>query len=173
MSDIYRSKYEAYPFLADKPEDMRSDFEIMTDRICSRIGLLRAICSEERFRDELLKVGELVYHCNPTLRTRMTVTNEEIAWLAALAGKYREEMKERFDRFVLPQGSERACIAHILRSEGKELTRLLYRYAYSGKDVDNGLVDFCNLLSNYFFALSLKFNELDGVEEVPFISRNY
>ena len=37
---VYRSLYEAYPFLADAPEDLRCDFEIMTDRMSSETGLL-------------------------------------------------------------------------------------------------------------------------------------
>ena len=36
---VYRSPYEAYPFLADAPEDLRCDFEIMTDRMSSETGL--------------------------------------------------------------------------------------------------------------------------------------
>ena len=47
---IYRSPYEAYPFLADPSEDFRCDFEILTDRISSETGLLRSI-----IRDEILR----------------------------------------------------------------------------------------------------------------------
>ena len=46
----YRSPYEAYPFLCDPDDDLRCDFEIATDRMASRAGLLAAllVSDEER-----------------------------------------------------------------------------------------------------------------------------
>ncbi|MEG0769490.1 MAG: ATP--cob(I)alamin adenosyltransferase, partial [Ruthenibacterium sp.] len=40
--EIYRSPYEAYPFLCDAADDLRCDFELLTDEMASRTGLLRA-----------------------------------------------------------------------------------------------------------------------------------
>ena len=173
MSDLYRSPYEAYPFLCDAADDLRCDFEIMTDKAASLTGLLRAMVKDEALKAELLIVCELIYHANPTLRTRMTVTGEEVAWLEERARTLREETAGRCKKFVLTQGSEAGCVAHVLRVLGKELTRLLYRWDQAGHPVEPLLYDFTNLLSGYFFALSLKINELDGVEEIPYTSRNY
>lgn len=171
---VYRSLYEAYPFLADAPEDLRCDFEIMTDRMSSETGLLRAMISDEKLRAELLKIDELIYHANPTLRTRMTVTVEEVEWLNGCVERLKREAAGRCEKFVLPQGSQAGCMAHLLRADGKALVRLLYRYGYTAKqEVPPLLLDFANLLSGYFFALSLRLNMLDGVDEVPFVSRNY
>lgn len=173
MSNLYRSPYEAYPFLCDAPDDLRCDFEIMTDKAASLTGLLRACVNDETLRAELLTICELIYHANPTLRTRMTVTQEEVNWLEARARELREQTKGRCEKFVLTQGSRAGCLAHVLRVMGKELTRLLYRWEQSGHPVEPLLYDFTNLLSGYFFALALKLNELDGVDEIPYTSRNY
>ena len=35
------------------------------------------------------------------------------------------------------------------------------------------VLDLANLLSGYFFYLALHLNEAEGVEEVPYVSRNY
>lgn len=40
MKKIYRSPYEAYPFLADEARKYDCDFEILTDEIASLTGLL-------------------------------------------------------------------------------------------------------------------------------------
>ena len=82
---LYRSPYEAYPFLCDAGEDLRCDFELLTDEMASRTGLLRAQVKDEALKAELLWVCELIYHMNPTLRTRLTVTEEECARLLELA----------------------------------------------------------------------------------------
>lgn len=168
---LYRSPYEAYPFLADADDDLRCDFEILTDRMSSETGLLAAMCPERRA--ELLKIDELIYHANPTLRTFMSITPEEIEWMKALVDGLHEETKELCKRFVLPAGTERACRAHILRTDGKKLVRLLYRHAQRGGRVEESLFDFANLVSGYFFMLALWINHKDGFEEIEFESRNY
>lgn len=66
MSKVYRSKYEAYPFLSDPSEDLRCDFEILTDETASLIGLLRSEIKDKALREELLRICEITYHVNPT-----------------------------------------------------------------------------------------------------------
>lgn len=171
--DVYRSKFEAYPFLHDNSEDLRCDFEIITDELSSKVGLLRSIVEDIQLKEELLKICEIVYHINPSLRTFVSVTEEELSWLEERTTVLYEKVKNRCDLFVLTQGCESACQSHILRSNFKGLVRLLYRYDYQGNKVENILYDFTNLLSQYFFFLALRLNELNGVEEVEYKSRNY
>jgi len=167
----YRSPYEAYPFLADDKDDLRCDFEILTDRIASMTGLLASLCPEKR--DELMKIDELVYHANPTLRTFFSITPEEIGWLNGRTEALNQETKGLCNRFVIPAGTPRACVAHVLRTDGKQLVRMLYRHAENGGRVEEGLFDFANLISGYFFLLALWMNHKDGFEEKTFVSRNY
>ena len=35
--ELYQSPYEAYPFLSDDSEDLRCDFELLTDELAMRI----------------------------------------------------------------------------------------------------------------------------------------
>lgn len=169
----YRSEYEAYPFLCDPLADKRCNFELFTDLIASQIGLLRANIEEKDIRNDLLKLCEIVYHINPTLRTKLTVTTDEKDWLVMKMEALKQEVGERCRKFVLTQGSNAACQAHILRVQGKSLVRFLYGYEEQGKKVDPMLIDLGNLLSQYFFYLALKLNELDGVDEIEYVSRNY
>lgn len=169
--EIYHSPYEAYPFLCDPAEDLRCDFELLTDELASATGLLRAQVEDSALRDELLWVCELIYHLNPALRTSLSVTEEETAHLAAAAR--RLEARCGVCSFVLPQGCPAACTAHLLRVRAKCLVRLVYRHAEQGNAVPERLLDLCNLLSGYYFALSLALNALSGMAEVPFVSRSY
>lgn len=171
--ELYRSPYEAYPFLSDSPDDLRCDFELMTDEMASRVGLLRAKVADEELRDELLWICELIYHMNPALRTPLKVTEAEKERLFSASERLRGQCGSRCGRFVVTQGSECGCIAHILRVQGKELVRLIYRHMYQGHSVDERLVDLANLLSGYFFYLALRLNADAGVDEIDFISRNY
>lgn len=168
---VYRSPYEAYPFLCDADADLRCDFELLTDELASAAGLLQSQIKDQTLAEELLWVCELIYHMNPTLRTFFSVTEEEIARLAAAVDRLQAE--SGVHGFVLPFGCESACMAHLLRVKAKCLVRLLYRYRYRGGQVPDGLFDLCNLLSGYFFLLALKLNALNGVEECVYHSRNY
>ena len=172
----YRSPWEAYPFLADPGADLRCDFELATDALSSLTGLLRGAVLErfpqqDSLAQELLMVDRLIYHCNPTLRTVMTVTQEEVDWLRQRTQALMEQNAP--GGFVLPQGCKEACIAHLLRVKAKELVRLLYRHLEAGGAVPPLLLDCCNLLSGYFFGVALLLNRLQGVDEVAFQSRNY
>lgn len=213
--NLYRSPYEAYPFLCDGGEDLRCDFELLTDEMASQTGLLAAKTAEAgsraqaageltgpvaaeaagktagpqissgwqaalsrqmeyaRLQRELLWICELIYHINPTLRTHLTVTEDETRRLEAAVERLRKECGERCRRFVLTQGCESACIAHLLRVKSKMLVRLIYRHCQKGHTVPDRLLDLANLLSGYFFYLALKLNALEGVEEIDYISRNY
>lgn len=170
---LYRSPYEAYPFLCDSGEDYRCDFELLTDEMASRTGLLRSQVQDPALKEELLWICELIYHINPTLRTHLTVTEEETQRLLDAASRLKAQCGSRCKLFVLTQGCEAACTAHILRVNGKQLVRLIYRWIEKGNTVPNRLLDLANLLSGYFFYLSLRLNELEGVDEVPYESRNY
>ena len=50
---------------------------------------------------------------------------------------------------------------------------MVYRHVQAGNRVPEELIDICNILSNYFFFLAMKLNQMDGVEEVEYQSRNY
>jgi cob(I)alamin adenosyltransferase len=167
------SKYLAYPFLYDKSEDLRCDYEIFTDEISSTIGLLRSFVKDENLRAELSKINELVYHMNASLRTFVSITEDELKWLESRSLVYQEEIKGRINKFVLPEGGVCASYAHIIRTKFKALVRLLHRHKEQGNEVDQLLFDFSNLLSGYFFILALKLNKDENIEETEFISRNY
>ena len=167
----YRSPYEAYPFLSDPADDLRCDYEILTDQMASMMGMLAALAPE--FREDLLAQEALLYQANAGARTFCSLTEAEIADLAALCARWRAQTEGRCRRFVLPQGSQRASLAHVLRAKSKEAVRMLYRMTEQGVRIDPRLIDALSLLSEFFFRLALKLNALDGVEEIEFESRNY
>lgn len=171
--EIYKSPYEAYPFLSDGIEDLRCDFELMTDGLASLTGLLRSKVEDLELRSELLWVCELIYHLNPALRTPLKVTEAEKDRLLSASERLRARCEGRCQRFVLTQGCEAACVAHVLRVGAKDLVRLIYRHVHQGHEVSPLLIDIANILSGYFFHLALCLNALSGVPEYPFVSRNY
>jgi ATP:cob(I)alamin adenosyltransferase len=172
-NNAYQSKHEACPFLSDTTNDLRCDFEILSDEIASLTGFLHSLLKDDNLRTELVFICELIYHITPTLRTHLTVTAEELQHLETIVEQLKNSTSTHNKQFVLPMGNQSGALAHVLRAKCKALVRLLYRYHYQGQYVDELLLDITNLLSGYFFYLALQLNALDGVEEIPYISRNY
>ncbi|MDR2343115.1 MAG: ATP--cob(I)alamin adenosyltransferase [Spirochaetaceae bacterium] len=176
-------KYLSYCFLYDDPEDLRCDFEIATDELASMIGLLRSLIKDENLRSDLTRLNELMYHINPSLRTKVAVSAEELDWVAGKVTEMQAEVRESFDRtapshgktprFVVPQGCTAAAYSHIIRNKCKSLVRLLYRHKEQGNSVRDILFDFINIYSGYFYTLALKLNQDEGVGEIEFKSRVY
>ena len=178
------SKYLAYSFLYDDAADLKCDFEILTDEVSSMIGLLRSLlCNTDKAADpnlagDLCKINELMYHINPSLRTKVMVTAEELEWLYEKTQCLRKAVEEGLPKgggltFFVPQGCTQAAYSHVIRNRCKALVRLLSRYQQQGNIVDEILFDFVNLYSGYFYFLALWFNKNHGEEERPFISRVY
>jgi cob(I)alamin adenosyltransferase len=179
-------KYLAYCFLYDDPADLRCDFEIASDEIASMIGFLRSLLTHEGLRAELTTLNELMYHINPSLRTNLAVSQEELDWLVGKVQEMQAAIRARFDtaapsqgkhekkpRFVVPQGCTAACYSHIIRNKCKSLVRHLYRYKEQGNPVEDLLFELINVYSGYFYTLALKLNQDHGVEEIEFTSRVY
>lgn len=169
----YRSPYEAYTFLSDDSTDLRCDFELLTDELASLTGVLHGLMDNEELKSELVKICELIYHLNPTLRTKLTITDDEIQYLIDVTLRLKSETENRAELFVLPLGNVASSTAHVLRSKSKCVVRLIYRYLELGGSVDDKVIDVANIFSGYFFYLAMKINELSGIDEIPYVSRNY
>lgn len=178
------SKYLAYSFLYDDAADLKCDFEILTDEISSMVGLARSLLDDNdknaapELADDLQKINELMYHINPSLRTKVTVTAEELEWLDRKTRDLQTAVEEGLPKktgvtFFVPQGCTQAAYSHVIRSQCKAAARLLSRYRQQGNPVDEILFDFVNLYSGYFYFLALWFNKNHGEKECPFVSRVY
>jgi cob(I)alamin adenosyltransferase len=178
------SKYLAYSFLYDDAADLKCDFELLSDEIASMIGLLRSLLDEKdlaadtNLADDLSRINELMYHINPSLRTKIAVTEEELEWLHEKTMKLQAAVQEGLPKgggftFFIPQGCTQAAYSHVIRCKCKILVRLLSRYRQQGNHADEILFDFANLYAGYFYSLGLWLNKIHGVEEHQFKSRVY
>jgi cob(I)alamin adenosyltransferase len=178
------SKYLAYCYLYEDTSDLKCDFEILTDEISSMIGLLRSLMSDAdktagpSMADDLCKLNELMYHINPSLRTWVTVTEEELEWLNQKTLQLQKATEEGLPKsggltFFIPQGCTPAAYSHVIRNKCKTMVRLLSRFKQQGNEVDEILFDFANLYSGYFYFLALWFNMNHGEKEFLFKSRVY
>ena len=167
-------RYICYPFMREK--SCLVDYEIRTDSLCTRIGdcisILNKSANLEEFVSILQKIQPLTYHANGSVRGRLAIEAEDLAWLNSVYDDFVIRGGDAIKQFVLPQGHEAATSLHICRSEAKKSYRALHKVSEE-REVPEILFQFLGLLANVFFVLSVEVNKLCNVEEIPFKSKSY
>ncbi|WP_108652453.1 ATP:cob(I)alamin adenosyltransferase [Dongshaea marina] len=165
-----------YPFM--KEQGGICDFEMLTDELCSGLGMVLARLSElpgdaGEIRGDLDKLQLLIYHLNGSVRGRCGIFEEDLEWLHQRYAYYQELTRDCVGGFVLPRGETLGCTLHLCRCQGKKVVRQLHRLLHDEVQVAPILLRFSHLVTNFLFVLTLRVNMLQGFKEVPFISISY
>lgn len=148
------------------------DYEIRTDSLTTRIGWALAAVENETVRTDLQVILPMAYHVNGSVRGKLAVTDEDLAWLSGRYDFYVSHVKESIQNFVLPCGGEEASRLHICRSEAKKSYRALHKVSEE-REVPGIVFDYLGLLANMFFVMAVYCNQVSGIQEIPFISKSY
>ncbi|MGL4450271.1 MAG: hypothetical protein ACRCTZ_03640 [Sarcina sp.] len=159
----------SYPFLNEEFGSV--DHEVMSDFLSSIIGRILSIGTP--LYDETYWLMEMSLHLNGSVRGKLAVTKDDIKKGLSIMDKYKKLNKERLNGFVLPTGCRLACEYHIARGEAKKVCRNLYLMKNKGIKFDDILIDFANLMTNLLFVMAIEINRLEGMSEIPFISKSY
>ena len=103
------------------------DFEIRTDSLTTRIGAALAIVKNNIVLTDLQTILPMAYHVNGSVRGKLAVTEEDLAWLSNRYDFYVSHVEYMIRGFVLPCGGEEASRLHICRSEAKKSYRALHK----------------------------------------------
>lgn len=162
-----------YPYMPE--ESMLCDHEVLTDGLASYLGLVLSIAHERKYPEKLCAdlewMTEMTLHLNGSLRGKLAIFKEDLDKLYEVYYYYRNNVK--INGFTLPTGSYLSCQINIARHKSKEAVRLLNRINREEIEVPQILFAFSNLLANLLFVLSCYVNELDRMENKPFISKSY
>lgn len=155
----------AYTFLYE--DGSCCDYEVATDMLASYLGITSHYVKHIDSKD-LIKLIELVYHGNGSIRGRCAIEESDYIFLRSLYDKYHIEMK----KFVLPFGTLGSSHLHYARSYTKAIIRIMNKVKKE-KEIEQILFDFFNLLSNTLFMMALYENSKENHDEREFISKSY
>ena len=167
MSELYHSPYEAYPFLSDEAEDLRCDFETAHRRDGkphrAAPGAGTGPWAEEgiavALRTDLPHQPHFAHH--------LTVTRQECDRLLGMASRLKEECSSAANSLSSPRAAKRPVPPTLLRVQGKQLVRLIYRHARQGHPVPVDAVGSGQPAFRLLFLLALKLNQLEGWRKSP------
>ena len=162
-----------YPFIHDT--GFLCDFEVVSDELCSHVGLILAHMSGEHsdIVADLDRLQPLCWHVNGSVRGRLAIEPGDLAWLHQRYDHYKAIIDSEREGFVLPRGPIPVPQLHLARSAAKKVIRAMVRLEEDGVDVPDILKRFCNLMCNFFFVLAGVVNKRAGVVEIPFVSMSY
>ena len=162
-----------YPFIHET--SVLCDFEVITDELCGHIGAAWSHTPTDMpdIAADLDQLQPLAFHVNGSIRGRLAVDEQDIAWLQSRLNHYRLEVADRLKGFVLPRGTLPVPHLHLARSAAKKAIRAMVRVEQEGKTVPDVLPRLCNLMCNFLFTLTLVINQRRGIDEVAFISKSY
>lgn len=165
-------RYSSYPFMREK--SCLVDYEIRTDSLTTSVGHVFCHLTEKEqiVIDDLRLIQELCYHANGSVRGKLAISEEDLSWLSDRYDEYVRLTGEKTKQFVLPQGNKAASALHIARSDAKKSYRALHKVSEERK-VPEILFSYLGLLANVLFAMAVYVNQLNQVEEIPFISKSY
>ena len=167
------ARYSCYPFMREKVTTV--DFEIRTDCLTTHVGVALAAVKKESVevvKEDLLEILPMAYHVNGSVRGKLAVTDEDLAWLSNRYDFYVSHVKDEIQNFVLPQGTEAAAALHLCRSEAKKSYRSLHKVSEE-REVPEILFNYLGLLANIFFVMAVYMNQQAGIAEIPFVSKSY
>lgn len=161
-----------YPFIyEDSPV---CDFEIASDELCSRVGLVLTLELDDVCRDILSRLQPNVYHLNGSVRGKLAIDETQLQELYQDYNALREKLDGGFKGFVLPGGHRTSAELHLCRTQAKKVVRALVAIEHSGKRSPAPILfRYANLLANVMYALASYTNRVQQVQEVEFVSRSY
>ncbi|MBW3695538.1 ATP:cob(I)alamin adenosyltransferase [Vibrio sp. T187] len=161
-----------YPFIYE--DSPICDFEILSDELCCRVGLVLALDVDDKTRDVLTRLQPFIYHLNGSVRGKLAIAQDDLDTLKADYHAIRSLLDGGFKGFVLPGGHEISAQLHLCRCQAKKVVRALVQIEHSAKKTpDPILFKYANLLANTFYALASYTNHLHQVDEVEFVSKSY
>lgn len=164
-------RYLCYPFMREPAATV--DFEIRTDSLTTRIGEALSLTKEvDAVQRDLQILQPMVYHLNGSVRGKLAINEEDLNELSSMYDYYVNHTAEKIGNFVLPQGTQGACVLHVCRSEAKKSVRALHKVSLE-REIPEILFDYANLLANLLFTMAVYVNQQQGVEEIPFVSKSY
>lgn len=136
-------------------------------------SMLRDLVKNEQIREELLSIlniqmataSVLAADCDDCPLEIPVVGEEQVAFLEARIDEMDASL-EPLSSFLIPGGDTAVSQAHIARTVCRRCERTVLKLAQD-VNIQEDIIRFYNRLSDYFFVLSRKIAELNGVQQEP------
>jgi ATP:cob(I)alamin adenosyltransferase len=160
-----------YPYIFE--DSPLCDFEILTDELCTYIGLALSQIEQQLVNEALGWLQPKIFDLNGSIRGKCAIDEQDIAQLKHYYHFFKSKVTDNNTRFVLPRGVGPTALLHQCRSLSKKVTRQLVLIDKANIEVPQTLPRFTNMLVNFLFAMTRFLNQLQGIDEPEYVSNCY
>lgn len=145
------------------------------DELNAVLGLVRCESRHELISKALMSLQEALFIVGAQLASPKRAPNIEVITSAHVDALERQidvisENLPQMRNFILPGGGKTASYLHLARTVCRRAERRVVTLAGEDKEaVDKWVVIYMNRLSDYLFILARLANQLDGVEDIPWL----
>lgn len=142
-----------------KKYDIRVQAYGEIDELVSIIGYISSFMHHEEYKGELFVIQNRLFDCESIvacekeemLKQLPTIKDVDIAFLERKIDTMNQELPE-IKRFLIPSGSQTACLVNIARTVTRKCERLCVE-VNDKYPLDSNVLKYLNRLSDYFFVL--------------------
>lgn len=142
------------------------------DELSSQLGLLASFMKDGANKNFIFDIQRNLFTICSYLATDKTKTPlaPSFTFDAAEVGKLEAEIDRILANippqtsFILPGGSHEAALAHVCRTVCRRAERRIF-FLNETTELDSGVLQYMNRLSDYLFVLARKLNFVDGIRE--------
>lgn len=143
------------------------------DELNSQIGLLITYILDAADRENLLEIQRKLFSVGSylatdqeykELRPQSIIHSEDVEHLEHMIDEI-DALLPPLKLFILPGGSQAAAVCHVCRTVCRRAERCILSLAEI-INIDSTLIAYINRLSDYFFVLSRRLNNLNGENEI-------
>ncbi|MDD4184456.1 MAG: hypothetical protein PHI01_03500 [Candidatus Izemoplasmatales bacterium] len=141
-----------------------TEASITSDEIASYLGNLLAQTSfGNHERESLIRCQMYHMQIMGVISEPELITDKDLEWIA---GKYVEirDMVKPVTGYIMPSGSVPATMMHIICAKTRFLARYVYLMIANENKKCAPLLEFVNMLSNYYFYFAIWLNEQAGID---------
>ena len=143
------------------------------DELNSQVGLLITYVSDDEYRNQLLEIQRKLFSVGSylatdqeykELRPQSIIHQDDVENLEHVIDEI-DSLLPPLKLFVLPGGSRAAAVSHVCRTVCRRAERCILSLTET-VEIDPTLIAYVNRLSDYFFVLSRRLNNLYGENEI-------
>jgi cob(I)alamin adenosyltransferase len=146
-------------------DSLGSEISLINDEISSLIGVFLSVSSPLGFPfiEDIKKCQSYHMHMLSAVQKDMLIEQTDLDWIIDKYSDMRISCPV-IDGYMYPNGHITATIMHVIRSKTRELIRTIYHLRQNEKRKMPLMLEFTNMLSNYYFYVAIKCNELCDIK---------
>jgi cob(I)alamin adenosyltransferase len=143
------------------------------DELNSIIGIISTLKLNEKLKDDLLKLSNLLFVLGTDFATPpetksgrvvQRITSDDVFWLESRIDEYTEVMP-RLRNFILPGGTIEAAYLHNARTVCRRAEREAVEL-FQNENINEYSIIFLNRLSDYLFTAARYANHIAGIQDI-------